>query len=175
MGSLTSLLRVSAIPLFCACSTTLPAIDTASRVEEVQCGSGSAEAADIRLVQQAVVLKAEPLYSHVMTGGNGAEERVDGAKLVIRPPEGVSAERMTRIIQCHSAQALLGKIDRSAFPDDPFWLPNTWVSVEVRPEAGHYAVVLEANDLPTNIELAHRVIAYAESHTSPGAAAPSSY
>jgi hypothetical protein len=174
MGNRTLVFIVSAIPLLGACATTLPPTVQASQVEQVQCG-GSAAAADIRLVQQAAVLKAEPLYSHVITGANGAEERVDGAKLVIRPPDGVSADRMTRIIQCHSAQALLGKIDRSAFPDDPFWLPNTWVSVEVRSEAGNYAVVLEANDLPTNIELAHRVLAYAESHASSGVAAPSTY
>jgi hypothetical protein len=158
-----------------ACATTQPPTAKASEVEQIQCGSGSAEAEDIRVVENATVLKAQPLYSHVMSGPNGAEERVDGAKLLVRPPEGVSAERMTRIIQCHSARALLGKVDRSPFPDDPFWLPNTWVTVEVRPEGGNYAVVLEANDLPTNIELARRVMAYAEAHGSRSAASPAPY
>jgi hypothetical protein len=84
--------------------------------------------------------------------------------LVVRPPEGVSPERMTRIIQCHSARALLGQIDRSQFPDDPFWLPDTWVSIEVKPDNGNYAVTLEANDIPTNLKLAARAKAYAEAH-----------
>jgi hypothetical protein len=145
----------------CACATTLPPEQKAAEVEQVQCEAPPGPNDDLGVLARARVIKAEPLHSHVITGMNGSEERVDGAKLVIRPPEGISAERMTRIIQCHAARALLGRIDRSNFPDDPFWLPNTWVSVEVRPEEGNYAVVLEANDLPTNLRLAARVREYA--------------
>jgi hypothetical protein len=154
-----------AASLATACAASLPPTEKAAEVERLQCDSGSTEAQDIRLLEAASVIHAEPLYSHVMTGNNGAEERVDGAKLVIRPPVGVSADRMTRIIQCHSARALLGQVDRSQFPDDPFWLPETWVSVEVRPENGNYTVTIEANDVPSNIRLAARAKAYAASHS----------
>jgi hypothetical protein len=152
------------------CGAATSPRDQAAEVERVQCGSSSTDADDERVIEGASVIKSEPLYSHVITN-TGFEERVDGAKLVIRPPEGVSAERMTRVIQCHSARALLGKIDNAKFQDDPFWLPDTWVSVEVHPEEGNYAVTLEANDIPTNLRLAARAKAYAS--TRPLLAAPS--
>jgi hypothetical protein len=153
---------VAALPV--ACATTLPPERQAAQVEQIQCDPTFTEDSDLRLLASASVLEAEPLHSHVITGMNGAEERVDGAKLVVRPPEGISAERMTRILQCHAARALLGRIDRTRFPDDPFWLPDTWVSVEVRPENGNYAVILEANDLPRNLLLAKRVREFAAAH-----------
>jgi hypothetical protein len=152
-----------ALPAMAGCANTLPPATQAAEVERIQCDSG--QASDLQVMQSASVIKAEPLYSHVLThGSNDAEERVDGAKLVIRPPEGVSPERMTRILQCHGARALLGKVDRASLPGDPFWLPDTWVSVEVKSENGNYAVTLEANDAPSNIKLAARAMAFAEAH-----------
>jgi len=147
-----------------ACAGALPPESKAAEVERVQCGDETAAADDLRVLTNAKVIDARPLYSHVITGNNGLEARVDGTKLVIRPPEGVSPERMTRILQCHSARALLGQIDRSQLPDDPFWLPDTWVSIEVKPENGNYAVTLEANDIPTNLKLAARAKAFADAH-----------
>jgi hypothetical protein len=142
-----------------ACATGLPPAQRAAEVEKVQCDSDPDESQ--RVLERVSVIKAEPLYSHVISGTDDAEERVDGAKLVIRPPDGISAERMTRIIQCHAARALLGKLDRAGFPDDPFWRPDTWISVEVRPENGNYAVVLEANDVTTNLQVAAQARRYA--------------
>jgi hypothetical protein len=155
----------AALTLVAACATSaVPPRSQAAEVERIQCGSGEADSEDLAVLQTAGVIKAEPLYSHVLTGNNGAEERMDGVKLLLRPPDGVSADRMTRIIQCHSARAFLGKVDRAKLPDDPFFLPDTWVSVEVRPENGNYAVILEANDLSTNLQLAAHARAYAEAH-----------
>lgn len=142
-----------------ACATTLPPTQRAAEVEKVQCDSDPDESQHV--LERVSVITSEPLYSHVISGTDDAEERVDGAKLVIRPPDGVSAERMTRIIQCHAARALLGKLDRSSFPDDPFWRPDTWISVEVRPENGNYAVILEANDVTTNLKIAAQARRYA--------------
>jgi len=150
-----------------ACATAPPPSVRAGEVERIQCDSESAGVNEVHVLQTASVVRVEPLYSHVLTGNNGAEERVDGVKLLIRPPEGVTPERMTRILQCHDARALLGKVDRSAFPDDPFWLPGTWVSVEVRAESGNYAVILEADDVTTNLRLAERAKIFAQAHPLP--------
>jgi hypothetical protein len=146
-----------------ACAIAVPPATQAAQVERVQCDSGAAEANDLRIVQGASVIAAEPLYSHVLTG-TGAEERIDGAKLIIRPPADVSADRMTRILQCHGARALLGKVERSSLSDDPFWLPDTWVSVEVKVEDGNYAVTLEAGDTSGNLKVAARARAFAAAH-----------
>ena len=110
------------------------------------------------------VLAEESISTRVMSGLNGTEDRVDGAKLVIRPPDGITAERLTRILQCHAARALLGQDEQAVLRDDPFWLPNAWIHVDVRPEDGNYAVRLEADDLPTSIKIAERAREYAATH-----------
>jgi len=149
------------------CTQAVPPRSQAAAVEQMQCGTAEQATADMKVLETASVIAAEPLYSHVITGNNGMENRVDGAKLLIVPPAGVTADQMTRLLQCHSARALLGKVDRAQFPDDPFWLPNAWVSVEVRPENGNYAVVLEANDVPGNLKLAAHAKAFAGTHALP--------
>jgi hypothetical protein len=149
-------------------SSSVPPAAKAAQVEQLQCEPG-AGAQDLRLLQTTTVLKAEPIYSHVRSGNNNSEERVNGAKLVIRPPDGVTAEHLTRILQCHSARALLGQIDRSQFPDDPYWLPNSWLDIEVKPEDGNFAVMMSAQNIPDNLHVYGRVIAFADAH---GAARP---
>jgi hypothetical protein len=98
---------------------------TAAAVEQRQCTPDVADKANFRLLRTATVLDASPILTHMLTGNNNSEDRVAGAKIVMRAPEGVSLDRMTRLLQCHSAQALLGQVDVSEWPDDPFWLPRT--------------------------------------------------
>jgi hypothetical protein len=149
----------------CAASP-LPAV-RAAQVERVQCDQAASGEADVQRMERTDVLGAAPLYSHVMTGTNGSEERIDGAKVVVRPPVGLSSEDLTRALQCHSARAVLGEGDRSQLVDDPFWLPGSWVTIEVRPENGNYAVILEAEGLSANIRLAERAESYAKRHVRP--------
>jgi hypothetical protein len=110
------------------------------------------------------VIASEPIYSNVPTAYNDIERRAIGAKLVIRPPEGVSPERMTRILQCHSSRELLGRTDRVELPGDPYWLPGAWVDIGVSPEDGNYAVILQADTIARNLELYSRAAAYADAH-----------
>jgi hypothetical protein len=116
------------------------------------------------MLETTTVLRAEPLYSHIITGKNNAEERVSGAKLLIRPPAGVSAERLTRTLQCHSARVLLGQVDRSQFPDDPYFLPDAWLDIDVKPEAGNYAVTLQADSVSRNLQVLSQASAFAGAH-----------
>jgi hypothetical protein len=119
---------------------------------------------DVRLLQTTTVVSAMPLYSHVITGKDDSEDRVTGARLIVRPPEGVSAERMTRVLQCHSAQVLLGQVDTSRLADDPYYLPNAWLDIEVKPENGNFVVVLRADSIPDGLAVLHRATAFAEAH-----------
>lgn len=105
------------------CAASPPPVVRAAQVERIQCDQRPSTDADVRLIERADVIEEEPLYSHVITGPNGAEERIDGAKVVVRPPAGVSSEDLTRALQCHGARAVLGQVDRSQLVDDPFWLP----------------------------------------------------
>jgi hypothetical protein len=137
-------------------------------VERTQCDPAATSHDD--LVRSIAVLRVQPLYSHVRTN-NTSEERVNGAKLLVRPPSGVSAEQLTRILQCHSARVLLGQLNSSAVPNDPYWLPDRWVNIEVKPENGNYAVTLSADSVRDNLQVFGRANQYADEHmiaTDPG-------
>jgi hypothetical protein len=150
-----------AASLAVGCASTLPVATKAAEVERLQCESGPEEQGDLAILRSAKVLDARPLYSHILSGSDNSEERVDGAKILVRPPEGVSAERMTRILQCHSAQVLLGQ--QGSLATDPFWLPGTWLNIEVAPESGNYAVTLEADSVADNLKVAAHAMAFAKS------------
>jgi hypothetical protein len=143
----------------------VPPTTKAARVERLQCEGTNAQN-DLRLLQSTTVLKAEPLYSHVVTGKNDSEERVTGAKLLIRPPDDVSAEHLTRILQCHSAKVLLGQVDASQFADDPYVLPDSWVDIDVKPQSGNFLVTLRTDNIPDGLSVLHRATAFAETHRS---------
>jgi len=171
-----------AIFVFVAAATTLGSIGCAERVaptakaasvEQRRCNGPQAAAEDLRLLQSTAVLGARPLYSHVITGKNDTEERVTGAQLEVRPPEGVSPERLTRALQCHSAQVLLGQVDPSSLAaDDPYWLPEAWLDIQVKPGDGNQVVVLRADSVPDGLKVLHRATAFAESHGTPSTQIP---
>lgn len=147
-----------------ACAAGMPPTAKATQVERAQCAKGDVQD-DVQLLQSAKVLKAEPLYARILTK-TGEEERVNGATLVIRAPEGVSADKLAQLLQCHSAAVLLGQIDNSKFANDPTWLPNAWLDIDVKPQAGNFAVTLSANTVARNLLVLQRATAFADTHRS---------
>jgi hypothetical protein len=146
-----------------ACAMNAPPTAKAAEVERTQCADNGAAQDDIRLLQATTVLKAEPIYSRIHTN-TGEEKRVSGATLLIRPPSGATADRLAAVLQCHSARVLLGQVDRSQFADDPYWLPDAWLDINVTPEAGNFAVTLQADSVAKNIEVLSRATAFADTH-----------
>jgi|CZKU01.1.fsa_nt_gi hypothetical protein len=158
----------SCFPLGCA--TSAPPSVKAAQVEQRQCDAGVNAREDARILETTKVIASEPIYSNVPTGYDGIERRANGAKLLIRPPEGMSAERMTRILQCHSARELLGRTDLAELANDPYWLPGAWLDIRVTPDDGNFAVTLEAATITESIQVYARAAAYADAHpvdTSP--------
>jgi len=127
-----------------ACETRVPPTTAAASVEQQQCDSRTAPAAT-QLLQANAVLSLKPLYHHIIENPNNAEDRISGVKLVLRPPAGVSAEELTRILQCHSARVLLGKVSPADVPDDPYWLADRWLDIQVIPENGNFTVTVVAD------------------------------
>jgi hypothetical protein len=118
-----------------------------------------------------VPLKVETLHAD-RTSRDASGDRTAGVKMVIRPPQGVSASRLAHILRCHSTRTLFGEVDASQWPDDPFWLPGTWVHFEVRSDAGNYALTLEAESARDNLKLAARAKSFANARVAgrdPGA------
>jgi hypothetical protein len=152
----------SCLAVGCAASPTPTA--RAVQVEQLQCDESTSPREDVRILGTTKVISAEPLYSNVPTSYNDIEHRVNGAKLLVRPPEGVSAERMTRVLQCHSARQVLGQADRAELTVDPYWLPGEWILIRVTPEDGNDAVTLEADTITKGLQVYARAAAYADAH-----------
>lgn len=151
------------------CSAAPPPTAKAAGVERLQCDTASASQDD--LVRSTRVLAVEPLYSHVITSNNNSEERVAGAKLLVRPPHGVTADDFTRVLQCHSARVLLGQLNPATIPNDPYWLADTWVNINVKPENGNFAITISADSVHDNLAVFGRANHYADEHmlaTDPG-------
>lgn len=169
---LAGIIAVGAFSLVagCASNASAPAAKAAG-VERLQCDGSATTQDEVELLRSARVLRFEPIYSHVASTNNSSEERVNGAKLLIRPPKGMSAEQMTRILQCHTARVVLGQANGAAVPNDPYWLPDAWVNIDVKPEEGNFAVIVSADSIRSNLLVLGRASHYADEHmlaTEPG-------
>jgi hypothetical protein len=152
----------SSILLGCASAPT-PTVK-AAEVERMQCDESTTPEQDAQILATTKVIRSEPIYSNIPSTYGDIEHRVNGAKLLVRPPEGVSAERMTRILQCHSARELLGQSDRPDLASDPYWLPGAWLEIAVTPEDGNFAITLEADTIAKSLQVYARAVAYADAH-----------
>jgi len=126
----------------------------------MQCEPGVTTNAE-SLVRTTKVLTVEPLYSHVQTS-NTFEARISGARVLVRPPSGVTAEDMTRMLQCQGARLLLGRVQEDAAADYPYWLPDRWVNVQVTLEDGNFAVIVRADSVTDNLRILARISRYGE-------------
>jgi hypothetical protein len=154
-------LTLGAMSAGSACSSP-PLTARAAEVKKLQCDPStmSQEA----LVRSVNVLRVEPIYSHVLTGNNNSEDRVCGAKILVRPPPSVDLAQVTRVLQCHSALVLLGQAVPPTVPNDPYLLHDAWVTIDVKPEDGNFAVVVSTDSVRGNIELLGRARKYGNEH-----------
>jgi hypothetical protein len=140
----------------------------AANVAQMQCTDPQASGDEARVLRDTQIVKVQPWTfragSDVRSDGI---VRVQGVKLLVRPPEGVSLEEMTRVLQCHSAKALLGRADLPPLPGDPYVLPDAWVDIEVISEHGVVVVRESADRIWQNLALLKRATAFAEEHPPP--------
>jgi hypothetical protein len=161
---LAGLLTVSA--LACA-ESPLPATK-AAEVERADCGSPFDEASAQRVLKTVEVSATAPKYMPMFSSRLAGGVLVTGVRIVIRPPEGLSAGQVERLLQCHGARAVLDHIDRSDLSDDPFWLPDDWVDINVVEKAGNYLVTVEGTNVQHNIDVYERAKAFARAHAAAG-------
>ena len=147
-----------------SCASVAPRTK-AAEVEQLQCEPSSSDEIDVRLLASMIVLSVQPIYSYVHTATTGTDKRVAGTKILIRPPEGIDSSRVLRILQCHSARAVLGHLDRSRYPGDPFWLDGAWLEIDVQPEEGNLAVKVVADDIPKNLAILERARTFQRAQT----------
>jgi hypothetical protein len=114
-----------------------------ARELDVRCRTFSDQASAPALTP-AGVDAVEADYAHVPTG-NASEQRLQGAKLHLRPLAGATAQALQRTLECHERAAVLG-VAPSA-PDDPFVLPGRWLDLDVGTEADGFVAVVRADNL----------------------------
>jgi hypothetical protein len=150
--------------LACACGSQPPPSAKAVTAEQIQCTRSPTvdEEQVLRLMQGTTVIKSQPLYSLVPTKADQPEARVNGATLVVQPAAGVTAEEMTRALQCHSARAVLSQTSSSSFAVDPFVLPGSWLDINVEQMQGRYAVTIAARNVHDGLRVLQNANAFAE-------------
>lgn len=151
---------VAGIASLCACSESVPFPVRAARVEQRECAGTEAQD-DLRALEAMTVVSAQSKCQENYCSGG---KQVFGVKLVLRQPAGVSAEQLARTLRCHNASVFLGRVDASQLPDDPYWLPDSWVDIDVRAEAGMLVVTLVGDTVEQNIRLLRRATAFAAAH-----------
>jgi|HubBroStandDraft_4_1064222.scaffolds.fasta_scaffold67984_2 hypothetical protein len=156
-----STLAIGALAFGSACASQPRPTIRAADIERIQCDSTSTSRDD--LVRSIAVLRVRPMFTHMRSNTSG-EDRVNGVMLLVRPPGGVSAEQLTRILQCHGARALLGQLDGDSVQNDPYWLPDTWVAIDVKAEDGNFAVTLTTDTVRDNLRVFGRANRYADEH-----------
>src|SRR5580704_2242263 len=143
-----------------ACAAHVPLEVWAARVEEAKCSSPGVEGGDERMVETLQVERAD---SSIHSATCSGVAQVFGVVLVVRRPEGVSAGQLAAALQCRAARARRGEIDRSRVPDDPFWLPDSWVEIEVTDHAGdpgRLVITLRGDTVGYNLEILPRARAF---------------
>jgi len=140
-----------------ACEAHLPIAARAAQVESYQCAGFPPGPDEQRLMRSLAVLKAES-KCHVDYCSGVAQ--VFAVRLVVRAPAGVTAEQLARLLRCHGARALLGEVDLS-LRDDPYWLPGSWVDIDVQDAGNSFVVTLTGNSVTDNIHILRRAEAFA--------------
>lgn len=145
-----------------ACTTLIPGVSPhdirrdAASLEKSRCNPTSP---DPRLYGVPVIEKVSPLYQYVIGGPNDREARLGGAEIELRPLPGVTAELLERTLVCRSAQLTLGHAEPLA--NEPYFLPDGWVKVDVRSGGGSFIVRLSGEDDEHGREILRRARAYA--------------
>jgi hypothetical protein len=121
---------------------------------DLRCKSFQDAAARTLLGPEAIEA-VEPAYSYVLSG-NDHRSNLRGARLLVRPLPGLSAEALTRSLECHEASAVLRGV--ALADDDPYVLPGDWVNFDVSSEGDGFVVLARVLD----IEEARLVLARAK-------------
>ena len=113
------------------------------------------------LLASSSIDSVDAAYVYVMGGPNGRSARLRGARLHLRPSTGATHESLTRVLECHQANVVLG---RSALGDyDPWVLPGRWLDVEVASEGDSFVALVTTDDFDDAQKVLARAKRFAES------------
>jgi hypothetical protein len=142
----------------------------AADVVHHECRARTSAREDDALLAATLPLRTEAYCNYDACSGAA---QVFGVRIFVRPPPGVSAQRLALAVQCHNARALLqpsAAMETSAAAD-PYRLPDIWVSDDVAASADGMVVTLSGDSIADNIRLRHHVETMFEQQRTPGGGA----
>jgi hypothetical protein len=126
-----------------ACSLSRPQpTEVAARVQP-RCVDVSPSAAS-KVAAPSNVTSVRPLYSVLDSAPNGPESRLVGAKLELRPIDGVTPEAVGLALQCHEARETT--LDPPVSDSCPYAIRGMWVDIDVTSNGAGYEVALRGQD-----------------------------
>jgi hypothetical protein len=115
--------------------------DEATERVRTRCASNGDETAIAPVLDGSAIESVEPLYNQGEGGARiGHWSVLAGTAITVRAIPGVTAEWLTRALECHSARRVMGSIPSSATPNDPFWLPGRMIDIEAQSAHGAFRI-----------------------------------
>jgi hypothetical protein len=137
------------------------AVDRATFMERTRCSSSDDDKAIAPILGGQAVLGVRSLYSSTTSDKNGPVAELRGATLNVAALPGVTAEWLDRTLECHSAKETLGH--DGAASDDPFWLPDATVDIDVRPAKDGFDIAVAGFSSSDARQILARANAFAKS------------
>jgi hypothetical protein len=77
----------------------------------------------------------------------------------LKPLPGQTRELVARTLECHEASVVLGRA--AASPDDPYVLPDRWLSIDVDSDKDGFVAAVTTDDLDAARRVLERARAFA--------------
>ena len=134
-------------------------------MERIRCDGDVDESTLAPIFEDKIIESVEPLYTPVSSGGHGAGgnySQLIGAIVRLSAYKGFTAEWLDRALECHSARRVLGRIPSTKEPNDPFWLPQRTVDIEVSATRSTFNVFVRGGSIKDAEEILARANAFLE-------------
>ena len=128
-------------------------------MERSRCGPDVEEASLAPLFDQSAIGGVEPLYTIAADADFGQQEEVTGAVVRVRSLKGFTPEWLDRALECHGARRVLGKTPE--VPNDPFWLPDGMVDIDVQSDHDGFRVIARGHNARDAQDILARAKAFA--------------
>jgi hypothetical protein len=143
------------------CAMPVPLPVRAANMEASECRDALPAEEEARALESMRVLGVRSKFHQNACNGVCT---VWGVYVSVRPPVGIDTERFGRMLRCHNLRVLDGHEDASRIPNDPYGLPDTWLEIDVKVDAGNYLVTLVGDRVSDTLRILARAKAYAGAH-----------
>jgi hypothetical protein len=139
--------------------------DYAVFMERTRCAPDDDDKTVASVLSGSAVYAVQPLYSQSGAGKSGPQLELRGATVSVAALPGVSAEWLDRALECYGAKATLGHTQTAS--DDPFWLPNAFIDIDVRQAKDGFDIGLTGFSPDDARRILARAKAFANSKIAP--------